>query len=262
MHWRDKRTACTTTQEWDLIAATAIRQLTYKYKLPHAPAVNAEARLLKPKDPKPTIPILALTQFDLETEPGLVIVVDCKPLSRVINGLEALGNDSLVPLCTRVTDKLIALEIFWNQLYGVPHWITWRPRHLNQIADEAANRAMDSNEDFEAWSVPLPSPDILKYTKVVGFSDGGLRSASSKASIGWVIVAINGRGEWELGRGGMGVEGGRTGSFGVEAIGLEILIDKFGLLCNLDTGVYDDSWMTTRIKYSREHLADTKLCDT
>jgi hypothetical protein len=64
-----------------------------------------------------------------------------------------------------------------------------------------------------------------------------------------------------LGKGGMGVEGGLTGSFGVEAIGLEVLVDKFGYLSNLDIGVSDDSWMTTRIKYSREHLADTKLCD-
>ena len=227
IHWRDKRTACATKQEWDLIAAAAIRQLTYKYKLPHAPASKAEARLHKPKDPNPTTPILALTQFDLNTKPGLVLVVDCKPLSRVLNGLEALGNDGLVPLCTRVTDKLISLETFWNQLYSSPHWITWRPRHLNQIADAAANQVMDSSEDFEVWSDPLPSPDILRATKVIGFSDGGLRSTSSKASIGWVIVAINDMGEWLLGKGGMAVEGGQAGSFSVEAIGLEVLVDKF-----------------------------------
>ena len=194
MHWRDKRAACTAKREWDLIAATAIRQLTYKYKLPHAPAAKAEAKLHKPKEANPVAPVLALTQHDIDTKPGLVIVVDCKPLARVLNGQEALVNNDLVPLCTRVTDRLVNLEIFWNQLYVNPSWITWRPRHLNQIADLAANQVMDSGEDFEVWSNPLPRPDILSETKVIGFSDGGLRSSSSKASIGWAIVAINDRG--------------------------------------------------------------------
>ena len=188
-------------------------------------------------------------------------MVDCKPLSRVLNGQEALGNNDLVPLCTRVTDCLVNLDTFWNQLYRNPTWITWRPRHLNQIADQAANQVMDSGEDFEVWSEPLPRPDTLRDTKVIGFSDGGLRSSSSKASIGWVIVAINDRGVWVLGKGGMAVEGGRAGSFSVEAIGLEVLVDKIGHLTKLDNGVGDTSWMTTHINYSLERLATIQTCD-
>ena len=43
----------------------------------------------------------------------------------------------------------------------------------------------------------------------------------------------------------------------MEAIGLEVLVDKFGLLTRSHTGVSNDTWMTTRINYSYERLADT-----
>ena len=78
--------------------------MTYKYKLPHAPAIKAAPKNYKPKEVNPDVFILALAQHDLETEPGLVIVVDCKPLARVLNGQEALVNKDMAPLCTRVTD--------------------------------------------------------------------------------------------------------------------------------------------------------------
>ena len=56
-----------------------------------------------------------------KTEPDLSIVVDCKALARVLNGQESLVNKDMVPLCTRVTDRLIDLQKFWNQLYVVRH---------------------------------------------------------------------------------------------------------------------------------------------
>ena len=245
MHWRDKRTACTVKREWDLISAAAIRQLTYKYKLPHAPAAKAEAMFSKPKEADPVAPVIALTQHDIATKPGLVIVVDCKPLARILNGQEALVNNNMVPLCTRVTDRLVALQTFWNQLYDTSLWVTWRPRHLNQIADQAANLVMDSGVDFTVWANPLPTPETLARTKVIGFSDGGLRGNSGKASIGWVIVAVNDRGVWQLGSGGMAVNCGAGGSFAVEAIGLEVLVDKVGYLTKYDKGVDDASWMVS-----------------
>ena len=90
MHWRLKRDSCTERREWELIAATAIRQLTYKYKLPHPPAIRAEAKLTRPKDDAAVTPTLALTQLDLQTKPELTMVVDCKSLARVLNGQELL----------------------------------------------------------------------------------------------------------------------------------------------------------------------------
>ena len=54
------------------------------------PATKAAAKGYTPKEVNPDVPVLALTQHDLEIKPGLVIVVDCKPLARVLNGQEAL----------------------------------------------------------------------------------------------------------------------------------------------------------------------------
>ena len=57
------------------------------------------------------------------------------------------------------------------------------------------------------------------------------------------------------------VEGGPAGSFSVEAIGLEVLVDKIRYLTQLDNGVGDESWMTTRINnYSLERLATIQAC--
>ena len=122
-------------------------------------------------------------------------------------------------------------------------WISWRPRHLNQIADEAANQVMGSGIDFCNWSQPLPAPEILSKCKVCGFSDGGLRRSSGRAAIGWVIVAIVGDGVWQLGKGGALVDSGDGGSFAVEAWALELLADKLTILALNSNGVFDQSWI-------------------
>ena len=115
IHWRAKRNACLEKRDWELISNSAITQLTYKYKLPHAPAIAEATRLLKRKDPDEGVPVLAVTQRDLVEEPGLTLVMDCRPLARVLNGQEKLKDSELVPLCTRTTDKIIVLQHFWNQ---------------------------------------------------------------------------------------------------------------------------------------------------
>ena len=59
----------------------------------------------------------------------------------------------------------------------------------------------------------------------------------------------------------MAVEGGSAGSFSVEAIGLEVLVDKIGHLAKQDNGVGDESWMTSHINYSLERLATIQTCE-
>ena len=96
---------------------------------------------------------------------------------------------------------------------------------------------------------------------MVGFSDGGLRKSSGKASIGWVVVAINDMGVWQLGSGGMAVDCGAAGSFSVEAIGLEVLVEKLVYLTTYDKGVDDATWMNSPRSYSSEQLATIQFCD-
>ena len=155
---------------------------------------------------------------------------------------------------------MIDLQRFWNQLYSAPVWISWRPRHLNQIADPAANQSMDSNSDFTIWADPLPDPDTLKNTKIIGFSDGGLRKNVNKAAVGWVIVAVTEEGIWQVGKGGKFIKCGDAGSFGVEAVALETLVDSLNYLTLIDNGVRDNSWMVSSLNFSVEYEAEVRKC--
>ena len=251
IHWRSKRAACSTKRDWDLLSNAAITQLTFKYKLPRPPAVAAAAKLLQPKVPDAGTPTLAVSQLDLGVGAGLTIVVDCRPLARVLNGTEKLKNGGLEPLCSRATDKLVCLQHFWNQFHTKPSWISWRPRHLNQLADQAANQCMDNNLDFVDWVDPLPDQSILSDLHVMGFSDGGLRKESGRAAIGWIVVALVDKQCWLLGKGGSGVDIGEAGSFLIEAVALETLLDIITSLC-MKTGVRDCSWQRTPVDFSIE----------
>ena len=95
---------------------------------------------------------------------------------------------------------------------------------------------------------------------MVGFSDGGLRRGSNRAAVGWVVVAINDEGVWQLGWGGKIIVCGAAGSFCVEAIGLEVLVDKLGYLTNFESGVDDRSWMNSSRSYSLEQVATVMTC--
>jgi len=123
IHWRSKRAACTLKRDWDLLSNSAITQLTFKYKLPHPPAIAAAKKLAQPKVPDPDTPTLAVTRHDLAAQAGLTLVVDCRPLARVLNGIEKLKIVDLAPLCSRTTDKLVRLQHFWGQFHTKPHWV-------------------------------------------------------------------------------------------------------------------------------------------
>ena len=257
MHWRDVRSTCADGKDWNLIAPSAIRQLTFKYKLPHAPALlaaclktNPGKLPIQPDEGRPTV---AFTSDDLEGGPGLTLVGDCQPLANVLNGDELLLNKELEPLCTRVTENIIDLCKTFNQYGKATTFISWRPRHLNQLADLAANQCMDNSNDHNHWNLPLPCLTKLQTLRVVGFSDGGLRKNVGKAATGWAILAIDGTEAWILGLGGTAVQAGSHGSFGVEAFALEELVTNLLSLCS-NHGVEDNSWKIKSVPYVRENL--------
>ena len=179
-------------------------------------------------------------------------------MARVINGWGKLKTPQLKQLCTRTTDKLIDLHGFWDQLHTSDSFISWRPRHLNQLADEAANKCMDAGVDFANWSDTLPTPEELRKCRVVGFADGGLRRNTGKAAIGWFIAAINKEGVWRLGDGGSRVDVDSAGSFAVEAWALECLVDNLLCLTHFTNGARDDSWMSEPTGFSLEELVEVR----
>ena len=263
-HWRDKREACTEPEEWSHIYTSAIRQITYKYKLPHAPAtaMSGQKQKTQNKDEE-SEPRAAFVNCDLESGPGLTVVGDCQSLTQVINGEAVLANPELAPLCTRVTDKLVDLFKLTNSLHTINDLIAWRPRHLNQIADAAANKCMNNMTSFINWVDPLPSVNTIKQLRLVGFFDGGLRrnkdgtAIRNTAATGWAIFALIGREAWCLGGGGTLITSHAHGSFGAESFALEELVASLKYVCS-HAGIDNNSWKTRPIDYTLENIVDTR----
>ena len=66
-----------------------------------------------------------------------------------------------------------------------------------------------------------------------------------------MVVAVVDKLCWLLGKGGSCVDIGEAGSFMVEAIALETLVDSITTLC-METGVCDDSWQYIPVDFSVE----------
>ena len=110
---------------------------------------------------------------------------------------------------------------------------------------------MNSGLDFAQWIHPLPDHSILSDLKILAFSDGGLRKEVGKAAVGWVIVAVANGACWMLGKGGACVDCGAAGSFLIEAIAFETLIDNITTLCT-NTAVCDNTWQHISLIFSTE----------
>ena len=188
------------------------------------------------------------------TGPGLTIVGDIRPLAEVLNGESVLQSKELAPLCTRVTDNLLSLYKSIDQYGHTNTFITWRPRHLNQMADLAANPCMNNSSNHAKWNRPLPSLAKLKTLRIIAFSDGGLRKDVGKAATGWYILALDGLEAWVLGVGGTVVQSNKLGSFGIEAFALEELITNLLYLCK-NHGVTDNTWKIESTPYVQECLS-------
>ena len=66
-----------------------------------------------------------------------------------------------------------------------------------------------------------------------------------------MVVAVVDGSCWLLGKGGLCVDIGEAGSFMVEAIAFETLIDSITTLC-METGVCDNSWQYIPVDFSIE----------
>ena len=67
-------------------------------------------------------------------------------------------------------------------------------------------------------------------------------------------------GVWQVGKGGKIIECGDAGSFWVEAVALETLVESQTYLSLLDNGVMDNTWMVSPQKFSIEYEATNRVC--
>ena len=164
------------------------------------------------------MPKLILLEEDAVARGGsLTVVTGCMPLASIINGDQCLTNDTLVPLMTRVVDKLEVLCLQGVEMGNKP--VQWRPRHLNQIADAVVNRCMDSGT-FVEWFAEQRSFPGLANQDVILMIDGGLRRSTQVGAAGWVIFVVQGGHPWKAGEGGVILPQCRS-SFTAEAIALD-----------------------------------------
>ena len=64
--------------------------------------------------------------------------------------------------------------------------VEWRPRSFNQLADELANRAMDTKMNLE-WECETGASWLNRDLLI--FSDGGFRRKGQSASAAWIVIS-------------------------------------------------------------------------
>ena len=105
--------------------------------------------------------------------------------------------------------------------------IEWRPRSFNQLADDLANKAMDTKMDLE-WECEAGTSWLNKDLLI--FSDGGFRQKGKSASAAWIVInkptvpyATDGQSGTAhiIAKGAAFLSDGCSSSFMAEAIALE-----------------------------------------
>eukprot|EP00959_Pyramimonas_sp_CCMP1952_P020492 432495-Pyramimonas_sp.AAC.1 len=116
-------------------------------------------------------------------------VTDCEPLANVINGETVLLNPDLLPLFTRVSDKLFGLvENGWMTSQPELNPAQWRRRCFNRIADHIANYTMDIQRSWcQKFTPPVDNVSVQKANYVM-HTDGGTR-ANKCSSSAWYVEA-------------------------------------------------------------------------
>ena len=64
----------------------------------------------------------------------------------------------------------------------------------------------------------------------------------------------------QVGKSGKIIERGDAGSFWVEAVALETLVDSLNYLILNNNGVRDNSWMVSSLTFSVEYEAEVRKC--
>ena len=154
-------------------------------------------------------------------------IVDCQTLSDIVCGTLPINSNIYEPIFERITNNIF--QILRNgQSFAKPSRpVEWRPRSFNQLADDLANRAMDTESDLE-WECEAGVSWLCKDLLI--FSDGGFRRKGKSASAAWIVIdkptvpnATNGQKGTAhiIAKGAVFLSDGCTSSFMAEAIALE-----------------------------------------
>jgi len=219
--------ACKNSVEWLGVTRLAIEDLIHKWKLPKSTLPSKDKVWIRIEEKKTTDAQQFLMLEDTATGGRVSFIVDCQTLSDITCGQLPINSKTYEPICERITNNLF--QIMRNgQTFAKPSRpVVWRPRSFNQLADELANKAMDTEMDLE-WEcevgVSWANKDILI------FSDGGFRSKGNSASAAWVVIdkptipsCTNGQHGTAhiIAKGAIFLSDGCTSSFMAEAIALE-----------------------------------------
>ena len=202
MFWRSTRDACTSFNDWKTYWPSFRQKAAQVYGMPllanwcesprHPPDVTKERRTSRLR----LADIPAAHGDDLphiswnHDRDSFVLVVDCKPLAEVMNGIIPLRTACLNPVFERMTRRMFSLlGVGCHTSTPTADPVFWHRRDYNKIADFLVNYAMDNTSDhFEEF------PDTLEALANSGanflcHSDGGTRG-SKCSGIGWCVDAI------------------------------------------------------------------------
>lgn len=163
----------------------------------------------------------------------VLLVTDNKALVDILNAEECYkGKDTrIIQGMETITHHLAGISLEgWITRGEGHHFMPWRPREQNKLADYMANRAMNTRESWQ-WTWPgvkrirfVPSYQI--------FTDGGIRNQSS-ASAAWVICIIINGGFKLAGHGGQFLT--NTDSLQAETIAVDMALKHWAALRVFET---------------------------
>ena len=198
--WRQLRDECEAYEDWKVHLPKFLWTICTKWGLPtmHLPKVEQTLARTSFGVKRRKVSKQDLPEQHSEARPELewdglsgrfVFVVDCKPLSEVMNGSAPLRQLELAPAFERMTaDIFNIISIGWTPSSRHADPVVWHRREFNKIADFAVNYTMDLGLDWEHCFKP---PIDFKPTdaNLVCHSDGGTR-AGQCSSAGWFLEAI------------------------------------------------------------------------
>ena len=181
--WRHKRDSCTTLADWLMLYLEFERTVCARWNLPRPvdPAQRHQDTLPSLPPPAKQRRTDAYSLRELPNSHGegapqtewdgagghFCFITDCQPLAGILNGDVVLLNDDLLPLITRVSEKLFEMvEGGWLPNRRGANPIQWHRRCWNKIADHLANHTMNAEK---SWNQRFEPPGGWLDAKSVNF---------------------------------------------------------------------------------------------
>ena len=155
-------------------------------------AVVKRRRLNEDNDDFPSVELLPQDLHWSTHGRRLKLIVDCKPLFDILSRdavydckLDGGSARAILAKMAAHFDALLSMD--WRLQHSTDNFIHWSKREHNKLADHLCNRTMDEARYWK-WQITdlMATLAATRNSKLLGFSDGGLREKLGAAAAAWL----------------------------------------------------------------------------